>query len=279
MLGERLSQISLTDAQKSLLLHYLDILFLEDSLRDVIERQLRPDSGTEVTLEMAYQAEILFEWAKLQTDVDKPDGYEHDLSSLVRRSIKYRGHPGSKGDVEGMVVGMAVKERLRLAMLDRYNFKRVRRHIDNLPDNETKIAYLIEIRTEYRQVGETSEHGSKGFARKCELEIKKLKGLSKIAWPGKLIALTPNDVATNEKAATPQRGWPEKEYLILAVSAAKAIGRRGNKLTDERMAEEMDCSRRTALTYRGKYANAYNTTVRSAYEEGLREYTSERNKP
>lgn len=277
ILIERLSQIDLTDAQKSFLLHYLDILFFEDSIRNTIERQLHPAISAEETIELSYQAEILVEWAKMRSPVDDLAGYRDSHPSLVRDYYSSK-KPGSREDLVRMFIADSIQHRLHMAMRNRYDFNRVRQHLDTLPDNETKIAYLIEIKTEYLQVDAISGSGSERFDKKCETEKAKLKGLLKIAKPRKLRAFVQNDQATNKKVDAPQREWSEEQYLIRAVPAAKAIGRRGNNLTDERMAEEMECSRGTALKYRRKYSTAYNITVRSGHEEGLKEYSSNRNK-
>jgi hypothetical protein len=219
---------------------------------------------------------MLAEWTKLQLRVDDLAGYKNSFSSSVRNY--WQSNPVGKDDLVREVMAEGVNHRLRAAIQDRYNFNRVRRYLNTLPDNKTKIAYLIEIKTEYLQVGANLEPKTKRFDQKCEMEKSKLEDLVEIDNLGRPMAAMQNDEVTDEKAAPQHQGWSEAEYLIRAQPAAKAIGRRGNKLTDERMAEEMDCSRRTALRYRCKYSNAYNTTVRSGYEEGLKEYTAQGNK-
>jgi hypothetical protein len=226
---------------------------------------------------MSYQVEILIEWAKLRTPIESLVGYDSSFTSVLRAHWQNSERKDGE-DLARMVAAEGVKQRTHKAVQNRYNFNRVRQHLETLPDSETKIIYLIEIKTEYLQVGAVSNSESKRFDQKCELEKAKLERLVEIPLPSRLMALPQKDQAVQEKAATTQLGLSEEEYLILAVAAAKAIGLRGNKLTDERMAEEMDCSRRTALKYRIKYSNAFNTSVRSEYEEGLKEFASKRNK-
>lgn len=164
-------------------------------------------------------------------------------------------------------------------MQDRYNFNRVRQYLDTLPDNETRIIYLIEIKAEYLQVDATSESRSKRFDQKCELEKAKLEGLNEIHKLERLKALGHADQAIEEKAAAPQQGWSKEDYLIRAKPAAKAIGRRGDGLTDDRMADEMRCSRNTATKYRKKYPEAYAKKIRAAHKAGLQEHANRRSGP
>ena len=299
VLVKKLKQIHLKDAQKSFLLYYLDLLFFEDSIRDAIERQIRPYSRTEATLGMQYQVEILLEWGKLQTLTDELYGYDsrHSLMSSVFEDSRddeiarlggsasihshVRAHfthrkPRSKEDLIRAVIDLALKKRIREAIEDRYNFDRVRQHLDTLPDNETKIIYLIEIKAEYLQVGATSDPKSKRFDQKCDLEIAKLEKLNELPGLGIMMDLVPTHQADKEKAAVPRQSWSKEEYLIRAEIAAKAIGRRGDKLSDERMADEMRCSRNTATKYRNKYADVYAKEVKAAYEVGLQELTTYR---
>lgn len=57
--------------------------------------------------------------------------------------------------------------------VNRYDFEKVKKHIETLPDAKAKIKYLIEIKTGYKQeIG--YEWNYPNFGQKCELEIKKL---------------------------------------------------------------------------------------------------------
>jgi hypothetical protein len=277
VLVEKLRQLDLTNAQKSFLFYYLDILFFEDNIRNAIERQLHPESGTEDTLEMAYQVEILAEWAKLQPPVEDLYGYKDSLLSVIRDEYVHR-RPRGKDELARDVMTAGVKQRLRLTMKDRYDFNRVRQHLDTLPDRDTKLIYLIEMEIEYLQVDATSESRSKRFDQKCKLERAKLERLNELPKLEILMDLAPIDRATEEKEAAPPQGWSKDEYSIRAELAAKAIGLRGDKLSDERMADEMRCSRNTATKYRNKYAEVYAKNVKAAYKAGLQEHTNGRSR-
>lgn len=61
---------------------------------------------------------------------------------------------------------------------EKYNFEKVKKHLETLPNTNSKIKYLTEIETEYLQ-NKTSLEIDFGttFDQQCELEIKKLKTL------------------------------------------------------------------------------------------------------
>lgn len=190
-LAERLNEMELTDGQKSFLLHYLDTLFLEDNIITDLDRQLDPKISAEDTTATSYQFDILVEWAKLQTPIDDLAGYVVSLTSPVRNYL-HNGSPTPGGDeLMRSLMAEGVKQRLRAAMQGRYNFSKIRKHLREFPNDKIRIAYLIERKAEYLQLGAISylqlgatpylqpgtprEYWSEGFDRKCELEITKLK--------------------------------------------------------------------------------------------------------
>lgn len=71
--------------------------------------------------------------------------------------------------------------------VNKYDFERVKKHLETLTDAKAKIKYLIEIKTEYRQNTtdwNVWEHrDGKTFDAKCEMEISKIKNLLSLEQP------------------------------------------------------------------------------------------------
>ena len=210
-LAEKLKEIDLKDGRKSFLLHYLDILFLEESIITDLERHLDPKASEKDTTATSYQIDIFVEWAKLLSPIDHLRDYQDSVTSKVRDYL-HKGNPTPGGDeLMKSVISMAVKQRFWMARYDRYDFSKVRQQLRNLPDNETRIVFLDERKIEYLQLGAPSylqlgatahppqgtprEYWSKEFDQKCEMEKAKLKGLIEIYKPENRVALTQNEKA------------------------------------------------------------------------------------
>ena len=91
--------------------------------------------------------------------------------------------------------------------VNKYDFERVKEHLETLPETKAKIKYLIEIKTEYKQntpdwdVWEYNKGNT--FDAKCDLEISKIKNLLSLEQP-----------ATQPKAK-PQLGGYTNSQLVL----------------------------------------------------------------
>jgi len=59
-----------------------------------------------------------------------------------------------------------------------YDFRNVKKHLGTLPDDKTKIKYLVNIKTEYLQNTPGYLRTGQSFGNNCELEISKIKLLS-----------------------------------------------------------------------------------------------------
>jgi hypothetical protein len=61
---------------------------------------------------------------------------------------------------------------------NRFDFDKVKQHLETLPDTESKLKYLVEIQTEYEQEESSFfRNPFDRFSEKCELEIAKLNQL------------------------------------------------------------------------------------------------------
>lgn len=91
--------------------------------------------------------------------------------------------------------------------VNKYDFERVKKHLETLTDAKAKIKYLIEIKTEYRQNTtdwNVWEHrDGKTFDAKCEMEISKIKNLLSLEQP------------PTQPKAKPQLGGYTNAQLVL----------------------------------------------------------------
>jgi hypothetical protein len=83
---------------------------------------------------------------------------------------------------------------------DRFDFDKMKLHLETLTDIKAKIKYLIEIKTEYQQQDVLTQIQGDWFDDKCDKEIKKLK---------KLMALDSSDKTQSEAQGQPVNHSPE----------------------------------------------------------------------
>jgi hypothetical protein len=86
-----------------------------------------------------------------------------------------------------------------------------------------------------------------------------------------------NDTGDKQQAPNSiEEQWSMEEQLWLAQAcpAAKAIGRRNRKLTNEALAEEMNMSDSTLKGRKKSFAGSW-SKVEAAYLEGVQEYSAE----
>lgn len=215
-LREGLNETGLAEAPKSFLLRYLDILFLEESIGAGLEQQPDAYIREEHAMWTSYQTDILAEWAKLDNPVYDLTGYDSSPTSVVRG---YYSNPVGKEDLVRDLMADCVKQRLRAALQDRYNFNKVRQHLNSLPNNKARIAYLVERKTEYLQVDVISESRSKKFDQKCDMEIAKLE---------KLLSLEPQREQQSEAEPTtpnPEHTLARKVLVITYLLDYARIGK------------------------------------------------------
>lgn len=95
----------------------------------------------------------------------------------------------------------------------RYNFNKVEKHLETLPDNKAKIKYLVEIKTEYKinKNGWEFEIGTP-FDKKCEHKIKALEKLSHLeATQSNLVQ---NSAVNTQPESIQKIDWKKEERLI-----------------------------------------------------------------
>ena len=104
---------------------------------------------------------------------DKPLSICHDFIEKEYDKIEKELYPKDETETEKPV--------------NKYDFERVKKHLETLTDAKAKIKYLIEIKTEYRQNTtdwDVWEHrDGKTFDAKCEMEISKIKNLLSLEQP------------------------------------------------------------------------------------------------
>jgi hypothetical protein len=62
--------------------------------------------------------------------------------------------------------------------VNKFDFDEVKKHLQALPDTKSKIKYLTEIKTEYKQQDTGAVSWGTPFDKQCQLEIEKLKALA-----------------------------------------------------------------------------------------------------
>ncbi len=124
---------------------------------------------------------------------DKPLSICHDFIEKEYDKLEKELYPKDEAETEKPV--------------NKYDFERVKKHLETLPDAKAKIKYLIEIKTEYRQNTtdwDVWEHRyGKTFDAKCEMEISKIKNLLSLEQP------------PSQPKAKPQLGGYTNSQLVL----------------------------------------------------------------
>jgi len=73
---------------------------------------------------------------------------------------------------------------------NRFDFEKVKQHLETLPDDKARVLYLDELKTEYEQADtgntgwEVLDWGGISFSKQCDLEIKKLERRIKLERSG-----------------------------------------------------------------------------------------------
>jgi hypothetical protein len=68
-----------------------------------------------------------------------------------------------------------MKEGRSIVHKRKFDFSKVKIHIEALPDTKSRLQYLIDIQSAYSQQDLVDDNLSQGFGKKCQLEINRLE--------------------------------------------------------------------------------------------------------